>query len=128
MGKYNPAPYQLDLTKYPNIITDTLPGTVTDSNVLQEQNAKGPITVTGHPSISAGMVNSAGNSSVKPVMVTAPLVISYTKPAGASAATETAPMGTNVSKKRIAQPRERIFLIAKHLTNKKWGSFVVYTK
>ena len=26
MGKYNPTPYQLDLTKYPNIITDTLPG------------------------------------------------------------------------------------------------------
>ena len=26
MGKYDPAPYQLDLSKYPNIVTDTLPG------------------------------------------------------------------------------------------------------
>ena len=26
MGKYNPAPYQLDLSRYPNIVTDTVPG------------------------------------------------------------------------------------------------------
>ena len=26
MGKYNPAPYQLDLSRYPNMVTDTVPG------------------------------------------------------------------------------------------------------
>ena len=26
MGKYNPAPYQLDLNRYPHLVTDTIPG------------------------------------------------------------------------------------------------------
>ena len=40
MGKYNPAPYQIDLNHYPNLVSDTIPGP--KSNELHARAAQPP--------------------------------------------------------------------------------------